>query len=756
MIKHLFFGALGVGLLLTGGRPAKADTYATDFEAFSVGEVHGQDGWTSGHGSSFCPLYDVGVVSNSYGYASFGTKALRISNAITCGSFNDHTFSKSLADEAGETAADTSVYSGGTRQPYFEAQWDFASTVPGSQQVGLAVVASPDRGDPGRMAWLQMQDTPTGLQLNFQDYSHSILNFTVTPVATGLNRAVAHSVKMSVQFADGAGNDIVKIYVDGVLSYTGTTWEDYYRDFETGFPHAVDSMLFRVAGTAAPGNLGNGFLIDNFSSFSGPVPDTSASVSSRTGTITVTKKVVNDDGGTKTVNDFPLFVGGTPVASGVTTSFHVTGGIFSVTETGDPKYVAKFTGDCDANGDMNLLPGENKFCILTNDDVAPTTAVSPPPVPTPPVKISVTKTANHTSLVAPGGSVSYAYDVSNAGTQPLSDISTTDDMCSPMRLLSGDRNADAVLNVGETWKYSCQTNLTETTTNTVSVSGTFNGVVSSSSATATVVVDASVPQSYGSAQAHAEATSIDADKGLSAPTGGTAPHCADGTLMKLADDHNAGTQSDTTIYFCGADGGRYAFPDRGTYLSWYADFSGVQTVSAAALSSVQLKGIVTYRPGSRLLKIESDSKAYAVAKGGVLRWVTTEEVARLLYGPEWNTFVTDIPVTLFGSVYHLGAQTIALTDVLAGSALPPSAQPKCTTTAAFTALLQFGFGGAQVLQLQQLLQCLGYFPETVAPNGNFGPATLAAVKAFQSGSGIDPVGYVGPATRGALNRYVAK
>src|ERR1035437_1319004 len=100
-IKHKIFTQIliclmGIGLVLAGGGQAIADTYGTDFESFVLGEVNGQDGWTSGHGSSTCPVYDVAVVSNTYGYLSFGTRSLRISNAITCGSFNDQTFSASL------------------------------------------------------------------------------------------------------------------------------------------------------------------------------------------------------------------------------------------------------------------------------------------------------------------------------------------------------------------------------------------------------------------------------------------------------------------------------------------------------------------------------------------------------------------------------------------------------------------------------------------------------------------------------------
>jgi hypothetical protein len=197
-----------------------ADTNSTDFENFTLGDVNGQNGWVSGHGSSFCPVYDVDVVSNTYGYPSFGSQSLRISNAIACGSFNDQTFSKSLTDEAGETSAGTGIFSSGTRQPYFEAQRDFASTVTGSEQTGLSVVASADRGDTMRMTWLQMQDTDSGLQLNFEDYHHSILDFITTPIATGLDRTVPYTVKMTINFIDGPSNDVVKIYLNGVLIYT--------------------------------------------------------------------------------------------------------------------------------------------------------------------------------------------------------------------------------------------------------------------------------------------------------------------------------------------------------------------------------------------------------------------------------------------------------------------------------------------------------------------------------------------------------
>ena len=244
-----------------------------------MGTINGQDGW-----SSFGP-FDHKVAINSYGYAAFGGQSLRLSNAVTSGSFGDQTFSKSLPNEVGESTATNGGMSGGTRRTHFEADWSFASTVPGAEQPGLSVVSSPDRGDGARMSWVQMQDTPTGLQVNFFDYQDvapygSVGNeldgcdgaddFQFTAVATGLDRTVPHTIKITLDTVEGPRNDVVKVYVDGVLLHTGTSWEDYFRWCEvSGVSRTVDSILFRTGGAAVPSTLGNGFVIDNLSLRSG-------------------------------------------------------------------------------------------------------------------------------------------------------------------------------------------------------------------------------------------------------------------------------------------------------------------------------------------------------------------------------------------------------------------------------------------------------------------------------------------------------
>lgn len=274
--------AVSLGLLASASLAlASSDSISFEPPEYVPGPIHNQDGWSSsGAAGSGCAVYDHEVVASaSYGYASFGTQSLRMSNAVTSGCFGDQTFSKSLTDEAGETTATNAGLSGGVRMTHFEAQWDFASTTPNAEQVGLSVVASPDRGDGSRMSWVQMADAPSGLAVNFFDVQGTTdpANF-VGPrvVAAGLDRTVPHTIKVTIDFIDGPSNDVVRVYVDGLLRLTGTTWENYYRfDSEAqpeGGPRTVDSVLFRTGGIAVPALMGLGFLIDNLSLSSSNVP----------------------------------------------------------------------------------------------------------------------------------------------------------------------------------------------------------------------------------------------------------------------------------------------------------------------------------------------------------------------------------------------------------------------------------------------------------------------------------------------------
>ncbi|MBT4277219.1 hypothetical protein HOD96_00520 [Candidatus Falkowbacteria bacterium] len=100
--------------------------------------------------------------------------------------------------------------------------------------------------------------------------------------------------------------------------------------------------------------------------------------------------------------------------------------------------------------------------------------------------------------------------------------------------------------------------------------------------------------------------------------------------------------SSAAVYYYGSDGQRYVFPTESTYMSWYGDFSGVQTITDAELAAIDIGGNVTVRPGTKLVKIDTDPKTYAVTPGGVLKHIDSEARAIALYGADWATRVIDI------------------------------------------------------------------------------------------------------------------
>lgn len=148
--------------------------------------------------------------------------------------------------------------------------------------------------------------------------------------------------------------------------------------------------------------------------------------------------------------------------------------------------------------------------------------------------------------------------------------------------------------------------------------------------------------SYSPEAAKATSPTINIDKNL---TGTINPPCTSGALIK--------SKSNSAVYYCGADGRRYAFPNDRIYFTWYTDFKSVTTVSDEVLASISLGGLVTYRPGVKMVKIESLPNVYAVEKGGILRWIKTPAIAASLYGTTWNKKVDDISDAFFGS-YKFG------------------------------------------------------------------------------------------------------
>lgn len=127
------------------------------------------------------------------------------------------------------------------------------------------------------------------------------------------------------------------------------------------------------------------------------------------------------------------------------------------------------------------------------------------------------------------------------------------------------------------------------------------------------------------------------------------------------------------VYFYGKDCKRHAFPDEKTYFGWYKDFEGVVSLAPADIAKMPLGKNVTHRPGYRMIKFPSVNKVYAVSRGGVLHWITTEALAETLYGPHgindyppgvaWNQKVDDVAEAFYtnyvvGSDIHMAVDTL--------------------------------------------------------------------------------------------------
>lgn len=139
------------------------------------------------------------------------------------------------------------------------------------------------------------------------------------------------------------------------------------------------------------------------------------------------------------------------------------------------------------------------------------------------------------------------------------------------------------------------------------------------------------------------ATSINLNQDI--PPADGEVNCESGSLIR--------TEDVATVYYCGQDGGRYVFQNEGTFYSWYDNFDQVEYVSAEVLASIPLNGVVTYKPGTYMLKLPSVPKVYAVSNHSTLRWVPSPELAENLYGADWASKVRDLSEAFYPA-YQVG------------------------------------------------------------------------------------------------------
>ncbi|MGB2631586.1 MAG: ice-binding family protein [Minisyncoccales bacterium] len=298
--------------------------------------------------------------------------------------------------------------------------------------------------------------------------------------------ATLHIVKTVVN--DNGGTAVA---ADFTINASGTNVSSSsFAGSESGTDITLDAGSYEITEPIVPA----GYL----ESGSGDCSGTIAAGETKTCTITnddvapqliVNKIVVNDNSGTKVISDFPLFIDGNSVASGVANT--IATGSHTVSETSGSGYTAIISGDCAADGTIALALGEVKTCTITNNDIAPV-ASSPSgggsySAPVPPL-IDVLKVPSPLALPNGSGTVKYTYTLRNIGTVSVGNVTMAGDTCSPITLISGDTNGNAKLDVNEIWTYTCSATLSKTHTNIVTATGWANGISATDIASATVVV----------------------------------------------------------------------------------------------------------------------------------------------------------------------------------------------------------------------------------------------------------------------------
>lgn len=169
--------------------------------------------------------------------------------------------------------------------------------------------------------------------------------------------------------------------------------------------------------------------------------------------------------------------------------------------------------------------------------------------------------------------------------------------------------------------------------------------------------------------------------------------------------------SGPAVYYNADNGKRYVFPSEAIYKSWYPDYTQVALINDQQLAAIPLGGNVTYRPGSKLVKITTDPRVYAVSRYGLLHWITSEAVAMQLYGAQWNKHVVDVPDSFFvnyivsypidTAVQYNQSQELAVANpgenIKPESYVPPPQPPASSDVQANPAVLSMSLSSSNVV-----------------------------------------------------------
>ncbi len=108
------------------------------------------------------------------------------------------------------------------------------------------------------------------------------------------------------------------------------------------------------------------------------------------------------------------------------------------------------------------------------------------------------------------------------------------------------------------------------------------------------------------------------------------------------------TNDNRAVYFVDSNNIRHAYPNQNIWKSYFGnDFSFVTIISKEQMASYPLDRNVPYNTNA-LFKIASIPKVYRVGMNRTASWINSEELAKILYGINWNKLVQDLPDAFFG------------------------------------------------------------------------------------------------------------
>ncbi|MEI6080399.1 MAG: Ig-like domain-containing protein, partial [bacterium] len=242
-----------------------SETFVSDIFTVDT-RILGQNGW----GANDMPVaiasnFNEKIIKVLAADVCRGPGVWKISNTVTSVGFGNQTCSPALSETAGESFFRSSN-GGDTMEVSF-----FFRTVSSSADGSIMEtdLSPPDCSDRfNYMRFENRMDSNGGLTISGidgvnLDQQHSISNIT---------RGVWHYVKIIDKNVDGlnqdgSANDIINVYVDGVLGFTYSDWEAWRATLPAP-SYAVSRVMFRLRGAGTdldPSFISpEGFYIDDF------------------------------------------------------------------------------------------------------------------------------------------------------------------------------------------------------------------------------------------------------------------------------------------------------------------------------------------------------------------------------------------------------------------------------------------------------------------------------------------------------------